>query len=176
LIYQINAYLYLSSDNGLPMDIRLATFVELSEPFSEFDGIERQKKLKEKLAYVIETYGTNIFDKEIAANVFDFPTRDGKVSILQKLKNSRVNIMHYSLKPEPDFLNESNSLLSSVAFTTYCLKMKLLCRLFILKNSGISIDETKLSECIQKIESIAYIDFSKYPDSKTLNDYLTSLK
>ena len=161
LTIQHNAFLYYSTDNGLPINLRMANLIELCEPLAEFtcsDEVNKDCNLKNCIRQLVIKYGQDIFKKEIEAGCFDFKekTENGNSSILQKLVNTRVNILHYKLEPKECFSNELERVI-------YCNKMHLLYRAIILKYLEIPVCSEKLRTATNYVESrLAGFDFDNY--------------
>lgn len=126
-------YLYVLSENGMPIDLLLAFLVELAEPMIEIVNKERKlfpslvpgegrTTLKQRINALINTYGRVIFQQEIESDYGDF---------LRKLVKSRVRIMHIKVhQGKGTFFDGEQSLY-------YSSKMSLLYRVILLDLLGI---------------------------------------
>lgn len=92
-------FLYVLSENGMPIDLLLAFLVELAEPMVEIVNKERKlfpslapgeerTSLKQCLNALINTYGRTIFRQEMEGDYG---------GLLRGLVKSRVRIMHIKL-------------------------------------------------------------------------------
>lgn len=126
-------YLYDISDSGMPVDLRLAFLVELTEPLVEvvnkerhlFPSLapgERGTSLKQCLNALINTYGSIIFGREM---------RDGFDECLKKLVDSRVRIMHIKTNRSKDMFYDGKH------SVYYMRKLSLLYRVILLDLLGI---------------------------------------
>lgn len=145
-------YLYVLSDNGMPVDLLLAFLVELAEPLVEivneelslFPSLcpsERGTSLKQCLNALINTYGRLIFKREM---------RDGYDDFLKKLVASRVRIMHIKIiqkKGNMSFYDGKSSIF-------YIRKLSLLYRVILLEllKCPEASFEGRLEEAIRKLD------------------------
>lgn len=126
-------YLYVLSENGMPIDLLLAFLVELAEPMIEIVNKERglfpslapgegRTTLKQCVNALINTYGRVIFQQEIESDYG---------GLLHKLVKSRVRIMHIKLhQGENTFFDGEQS-------WCYSSKVSLLYRVILLDLLGI---------------------------------------
>lgn len=121
-------YLYSLSDNGMPVDLRLAFLAELAETMVEimkaergwFPSLkpgERGTTLKDCLKAMIDTYGQAIFRREI---------KDDYDGLLSLLSDSRVRIMHIKRNRFKD------ACVDGAACGFYLMKLSVLYRVMIL--------------------------------------------
>lgn len=144
IVHQV--FLYSSSNNGQPVDIKSAFLIELAEPiveiikdrkhyFSSLTPRERGTSLKNCLDALICKYGEDVFAAELSTNYDAF---------LQILVNSRVRIMHIKHAQRGYHFDGPESIL-------YSAKMSLLYRKVIFELLG--VEENKyvgsLTRCIR---------------------------
>lgn len=134
IMHQI--FLYLMAKTGLTNDVKLAFLIETAEPMVElvkentsiFTTLQPGQKgttLKTCICSLINTYGQDIFSKEIQNNYSDF---------LQKSVDSRVRIMHIKKNYNKPFFRDTENLL-------YLVKYSLLYRRIMLELLGISYNK-----------------------------------
>ena len=125
-------FLYATSDSKMPIDVKCAFLIELSEPlvevvkanthfYSSLRPGEKGTSLKMCVDALISKYGEDIFTEEIANNYDKF---------LQILVNSRVRIMHIKRQQKGLYFNGSESIL-------YAKKMVVLYRRILFEIMGI---------------------------------------
>jgi hypothetical protein len=158
LFVQHNAFLYYCVDNGLSMDLRMANLIELCEPIADYDPnytLPFKYTLKYCIKKLVDNYGQLIFKKEIDANIFDFEdeNKNGNSSILKKLVNTRVNLLHYKLKPKECFNKGPEMII-------YCSKIHLLYRYTMLRLLGIDVCVTNVAVATEYIETGWIRDFN----------------
>lgn len=128
-------FLYSVSDSKLPIDVKCAFLIELSEPlvevvkantnfYTNLNPGERDTSLKMCIDALISKYGTDIFDRELTGNYDEF---------LKVIVNSRVRIMHIKRKQKGLHFNGSESVL-------YAQKMLLLYRRILLEILDVKFD------------------------------------
>lgn len=153
---QLSAFFYFTSDNGLPIDLRLANLVELCEPLAELDGMpvpdgQNKRFLKDCVDYLATKYIPDLFRTEKSMKLYD--TQKG---ILTRIVNSRHNILHYSLNPGVSFIDNRSHLndneTSLAAIILYSAKIHLLLRVVFLEKAGITVPIGKLQYIIKYIE------------------------
>ena len=126
-------YLYALSDNGMPADLNLALLIELAEPMVEivndkqgrFPSLQpgaRGTSLKQCLNALINAYGLQIFNREVACD-YDY--------LLRRLVASRVRIMHIKRNQEGKAIVEGSECVY------YLMKLSLLYRVILLNLLGI---------------------------------------
>lgn len=138
-------YLYSLSDSRMPIDLKCAFLIELSEPLIEivkvhkkyFTSLEPGKRgtsLKNCIDSLITKYGVDIFKIEIERNY---------EMILSMMVNSRNRIMHIKRKQTQKFFSGKESVL-------YINKMSLLYRhiLFQMLDIDEDIYHDNLINCI----------------------------
>jgi hypothetical protein len=157
LLGQYRAFLYYCIDNEFPIDLRMANFIQLCEPIAEYDTscvLSGDCTLKNCLRQLVINYGQLVFKREFDAGIFDFDnkTHNGNSSILQKLVNTRVNLLHYKLKPKECFN-------SGAEMAIYCDKIYLLYRIAFLNLIGIDICDNKIKTATEYIETGMVIDY-----------------
>lgn len=128
-------YLYILADSGMPVDLRLAFLIELSEPLIELINKEwglypflrpgdRGTSLKQCLNALILGFGQEVFKVEIFSQNFN--------DVLETLVKSRVRVMHIKTKmPAGKYFDGPYSVY-------YMRKMSLLYRIVLLELLGIS--------------------------------------
>lgn len=145
-------YLYVLSENGMPIDLLLAFLVELAEPMIEIVNKERKlfpslvsgeerTSLKQCLNALINTYGRIIFQREM---------ENDYGGLLRKLVRSRVRIMHIKLHQGKDtFFDGEQSLY-------YSSKVSLLYRVILLDLLGIpeSSYAQRLEDAVQALDDM----------------------
>lgn len=143
-------FLYSTSDSKMPIDVKCAFLIELSEPlvevvktnthfYSSLNPGERGTSLKMCIDALISKYGTDIFAKEIASNYDKF---------LQTIVNSRVRIMHIKRQQKGLFFNGSESIL-------YAQKMTVLYRRILFEILGIDKElyKEKMASQIKSLDN-----------------------
>lgn len=128
-------FLYSASDSKMPVDVKCAFLIEISEPlvevvksnkhiYASLNPGERGTSLKMCIDALISKYGLDIFEKELD-NEYD--------KFLQTIVNSRVRIMHIKRKQKGLHFNGVESIL-------YAQKMILLYRRIIFEVLGIETE------------------------------------
>lgn len=145
-------YLYVLSENGMPVDLLLAFLIELAEPMVEIVNKERKlfpslapggerTSLKQCLNALINTYGRAIFRQEMEDDYGD---------LLRKLVKSRVRIMHIKLhQGKGSFFDGEQS-------WYYSSKVSLLYRVILLDLLGIpeSSYAQRLEDAVQALDDM----------------------
>lgn len=139
-------FLYSSSNNGQPVDIKCAFLIELAEPlveivkdrkhyFSSLTPGEHGTSLKNCLDALICKYGEDIFAEELSSNYDVF---------LQTLVNSRVRIMHIKRAQRGYHFDGPESIFCSA-------KMSLLYRKVLFELLGIETEKycIPLDKCVR---------------------------
>jgi len=170
---QYRAFLYYCIDNEFPIDLRMANFIQLCEPIAKYaiSSVRSNDCLQNCIRQLVNNYGQLVFKKEFEAGIFDSEqkesskeifdpdnkTKNGNKSILQKLVNTRVNVLHYKIKPKECFN-------SGAEMVIYCDKIYLLYRIAFLNLIGIDICDNKIKTATEYIETgmIANYDFSTF--------------
>lgn len=141
-------YFYAVSDIDMPIDIKCAFLIELSESivgivkeytqlYGSLNPGERGTSLKMCIEALIEQYGTYIFDTEKKGNYAEF---------LKTIVNSRVRIMHIKNNQNIKYLDGKESLL-------YAQKFALLYRRIIFEILGID-EELYKDNMIDAVERL----------------------
>lgn len=143
-------FLYATSDSKMPIDVKCAFLIELSEPlvevvkanthfYSSLKPGEKGTSLKMCVDALISKYGEDIFTEEIANNYDKF---------LQTLVNSRVRIMHIKRQQKGLYFNGSESIL-------YAQKMVVLYRRILFEIMGIDKElyKEKMTSLIKSLDS-----------------------
>lgn len=143
-------FLYATSDSKMPIDVKCAFLIELSEPlvevvkanthfYSSLKPGEKGTSLKMCVDALILKYGEDIFTEEIANNYDKF---------LQTLVNSRVRIMHIKRQQKELYFNGSESIL-------YAQKMVVLYRRILFEIMGIDKElyKEKMTSLIKSLDS-----------------------
>ena len=142
--------LYNMANTGLPPAIALAFIIEAMEPLYEYlAGLPRFSdrfpaktdsndiSLKDCLEKIIGEFGSDIFEEEYTA---------GKERFLNRLKNSRIRIMHIKRKYKDPFYDGQDALY-------YLAKLILLYRNILLQLIAIDYSDYRNS----LIESVQYL-------------------
>ena len=190
LTLQHHAFLYFTTDNGLPISLRMANLIELCEPLALYCSVEIRKdgvlkeqtssqkgsSLKKCIKYLIDKYGQVIFEQETNHNILGCTcqnckicqNRNGDKSILQRLVNTRVNTMHYKRNPEDSFIDWAEKGKTSEQcggeMVIYCAKIHLLYRVTMLELSKIPVCPHKIKAVTNYIETamLPHFDFADY--------------
>lgn len=139
-----NMFLYCLSDIHMPIDCKISSIIEMAKPISEIiekndnsfhidrKGKRKNIELKTALKTIINTFGAEIFDKEINDNFQEF---------LRLLVNTRNKISHVKSLQDKECLD-------GVQCAFYVAKLSILYRkiIFIL----IDIDNTLYIDNITK--------------------------
>lgn len=143
-------FLYATSDSKMPIDVKCAFLIELSEPlvevvkanthfYSSLKPGEKGTSLKMCVDALISKYGEDIFAEEIANNYDKF---------LQTIVNSRVRIMHIKRQQKGLYFNGSESIL-------YAQKMVVLYRRILFEIMGIDKElyKEKMTSMIKSLDN-----------------------
>lgn len=150
LIFPLNAFFYMSSIDGLPLDMRTAYFTECFEPLAKYHSTMENVRIAENERANGDKYG-DLFNsiKHIVlfygSEVFRSETSNGSIDdVIQKLVNNRVRMMHL----KRDIGNKI--LPSSIEMITFSRKLHILYRHTLLQCIGVDKGKykEKLEQCV----------------------------
>lgn len=148
MLLPFNAFLYMTSIKGLPLDIRTAYITECFEPLAYYIEKERPEKISKDnkknklfncLTYIISIFGEEVFCAEKTAIIQDCR--------IEQIANNRHRLMHLKSDFNGNLLKDGNEMVA------YSRKLHLLYRHTLLNFMGVNKDKY-LQKLISNVECL----------------------